>query len=1088
MNVGTLTIEMAANVARLANDMQKAQSTVEGAMKKISSAAKVGLASLAAGVSVAGLTAFVRSAINAADEMSKLSQKTGVAVKDLAGLQLAYQQSGIQAGALQTSMAKLAQGMAKGNDAFAAMQLSTKNADGSLKSTRDMLGEVADKFASYKDGAEKTAIAMELFGRAGAEMIPLLNGGAAGLAEFDAMAQQLGLTMDEATAKSAEKFNDTLDLVSMGVSGVGTQIAAQLLPTLTGLAGEFLTTMTSGDKLKNTAEFLSTALKGLYVSGLAVVEAFKTVGTTLGGVFAAIGAAITGDFAGAKNILSELKTDIGTSWIKTLAQAQKAWDTTGNAAVEAMAATSAAAKGAAPNVEDVADQAKAAEKAMTAAGKALDKYFEAEEKASEARAKTMGDMAHLVDALERQVEAVEQGEAATKAMNRELFIENALRSDAAQKLLPHQREEYAKLIAQQYDLQDALKVAEEAQKTAASEAEKSAEAMQTAYNRAIERVRDGVGDFFVSMIRDGKASFDTLLDFFKQMIAEMIATAAANRILLAVGLGGASSAASAAGSVASGTGILSKLGGWLGLGSGAGGIGASMGPLAATKLGMQGVGSSLGFTGPAGFAVGAGLNLAGGLAGGYAGNWAGEKMFGSEGYTGYGSTIGGVAGAIFGAGNPITTALGAALGGIVDSAIGKLVGEKQAKWGALGVTTGTGYNSIVDTMTGASGLTLSAVANRTDEAAAKELLQGFADIDGSLTAIAAAMGVSVNLSGQTLSGRSLRVDGQGVGDAFGVSGRLDKLDASTLKDAPDQFVRAWLDATASSFDEQIRPFIMRISGSAEEMITQFASIAEIQSIYQQSTDTLKALAETDTIGLVTQQIEAANKSLYTLWSEQGDAIVKFSTELADAEDYAQLTGMVQQRYATEIALIGQVMGALQQIDGVFASTIEGIKLDLMGGNDERYAYFENQIEMLTDSLGSMSDPGQILDTLKQIDQLAGRSYGLLDDTQKQSIGQEIIGYLEEAEAIGTKRLESVLDSVSADKVNEPGTVGNAIVTAMDQANGKMITQLEAVFAKGAADQQAAANTLQAAAGQFGQWVAYLPGTINVTLAGSEVNA
>lgn len=57
-----------------------------------------------------------------------------------------------------------------------------------------------------------------------------------------------------------------------------------------------------------------------------------------------------------------------------------AWETTGNAAVDAMVATSAAAKGAAPNVKDVADQAKAMEKAMAAAGKALDKYFEAEEK------------------------------------------------------------------------------------------------------------------------------------------------------------------------------------------------------------------------------------------------------------------------------------------------------------------------------------------------------------------------------------------------------------------------------------------------------------------------------------------------------------------------------------------------------------------------------------------------------------------------------------------------------------------------------------------------------------------------------------
>lgn len=1053
MNVGTLTIEMAANVARLAQDMNKATSTVEGAMKKISSAAKVGLASLAAGVSVAGMTAFVKSAINAADEMSKLSQKTGVAVKDLAGLQLAYQQSGISAGALQTSMSKLAQGMAKGNDAFAAMQLQTRNADGSLKSTRDMLGEVADKFASYKDGAEKTALALQLFGKAGADMIPLLNGGAAGLAEFDAMAQQLGLTMDEATARSAEKFNDTLDLVSMGVSGVGTQIAAQLLPTLTGLAGEFLTTMTSGDKLKSTAEFLATALKGLYVAGIAVVEAFKTVGTTLGGVFAAIGAAISGDFAGAKKIIGELKTDIGNSWIKTLDQAKAAWDTTGNAAVEAMAATSAAAKGAAPNVQDVADQAKATEKAMVAAGKALDKYFEAEAKAEEVRTKTLGTTRAQVDALQRQVEAVKKGEAATESLNRQLYIENALRSDAAQKLLPHQREEYAKLIAQQYDLEHALETAEEAQKTASAAAEKSAEAMATAYNRAIERVRDGVGDFFISIIRDGKASFDTLLDFFKQMLAEMIATAAANKVLIGMGLMSGSAAASAGGGAASAASTASSLSG----------IGGTVANLGGSVLGGLGALSKLGGT-MAMVSSKVGMTLV----------TAGDAIAGAFGASNLS------AGMAAGIG---TAGIGLAVAAAV-YAVSKMMPEKQAKWGALGVTTGTGYNSIVDTMTGASGLTLSAIANRTSKEDAQEMLQAFGSMDSALTQIAAAMGVQVNLSGKTLGGKSLRVDGQGVGDAFGVSGRLDKLDASTLKNAPDQFVRAWLDATAESFDAQIRPFIARIGGTAEEMLAQFAQIAEIQGIYKTSTDTLKALLETDTIGAVQQQIEAANRSLYALWSDQGDAIVKFSTELADAEDYATLTGMVQQRYATEIALIGQVMGALQQIDGIFAGTIEGIRLDLMSGNDERYAYFEQQIERLAGSLATMTDPGQILDTLKQIDALAGRSYGLLDDTQKAAIGEDIIGFLDQVQADADARLNALLTTVQADKANEAGTVANAITVALDGASAKMTAELEAVFAK----QQQAADTLAGAANNFAGWVNYLPGSINVTLQTSEVNA
>jgi len=602
---------------------------------------------------------------------------------------------------------------------------------------------------------------------------------------------------------------------------------------------------------------------------------------------------------------------------------------------------------------------------------------------------------------------------------------------------------------------------------------------------AVKGAAERVDSAFVDMWRNIGSGFDSFADSlksaFSQLLAELAHMAITRPIVMqlgaALGLGGASTAASAS----SGAGGLGSLGSLFG------GIGGSTGKLALAKLGMQGVGAQLGFTGPTGLAVGAGLNLGAGFAGGYAGNYLGEKLFGSEG-TGYGATIGGIAGTIFGAGNPLGTSLGAALGGIVDSAIGKLI-KKQPKWGALGIKTGANNSShAVESLFGASGLELTAIANRTDEAAAKELLQGFADLDGSLTALANAMGVNVNLSGQTLGGRSLNVNGKGSADSFGVSGRLDKLDTSKLKDAPAEFVRAWLDATADSFDAQIRPFISRIGGTAEEMLGQFAQVAEIQGIYKTSTDTLKALLETDTIGAVQQQIEAANRSLFDLWSEQGDAIVRFSTELADAEDFAQLTGMVQQRYATELALIAQIKGALQEIDGLFGSTIEQIRLDGMASNADRYAYVEKQIEFLAGAIPNATDPAKIMQALQMIDQLTGKSYGLLDDSQKQALGPEIIQFLQDTEVAAEKRLEALLTTVSADKVNEAGTVGNAIQTALDAANDKMLAQMEAVFAAGAAAQQKAADTQQAAANQFGNWVGYLPGTINVTLAGTEVNA
>lgn len=353
--VGTLTIEMAANIVRLQQDMDKARSSVENTMAKISKAAGaagVALGALGVTVGAGAFASWIRGAIDAADETSKLAQKIGVAVPQVAGLQLAFRQSGIDAGALQTSMSKLSVAIAGGNDAFVAMNISTKNADGTLKGTRQILGEVADKFKDYEDGAGKTALAVQLFGKAGADLIPLLNGGSEALDEFDAMAKKLGLTLDEDTAKRAEKFNDTLDLMGQGFAGISRQVAAQLLPTLEGLADQFFSAMTEGDRLKKIGDALATGLKALYVVGIALVGVFEAVGDTIYAFGKQAVAVMKGDFAGAMKAGDDYAKDLKKNWTGSLDAIDKAWNANGSTAVSTMAATAAAFKKQAPVVNE----------------------------------------------------------------------------------------------------------------------------------------------------------------------------------------------------------------------------------------------------------------------------------------------------------------------------------------------------------------------------------------------------------------------------------------------------------------------------------------------------------------------------------------------------------------------------------------------------------------------------------------------------------------------------------------------------------------------------------------------------------------
>lgn len=366
MIAGALEVQLFADIARIKADMEKAAGYVTagaGAMEKAARAARVALGGIAAGLSVAALTSWIKSAIDAADATDKMAQKMGVSARHVAGLELAFKQAGLGTGDMTKAMSQLSKEVVEGGKGLAALGIKTKGTDGQLRGTMAVLYDVADALAVLPDGFQKNALAAEIFGaKLGIEMIPLLNGGSAGLREMAEMAAKLGLVISDQTAKQADQFNDTVELVGLGTQGVARGIAAQLLPTLTSLAGSFLESMTSGDRLANTARFLGTMLKGLYSVGLGIIELFTTVGKVVGGVaafigaqvsgmtqsFRAIGQALGGDFSGALetmkaaarnsvNVVVAAGSDIAAGWADTAKSISRAWSEEGNAAVAAAA-------------------------------------------------------------------------------------------------------------------------------------------------------------------------------------------------------------------------------------------------------------------------------------------------------------------------------------------------------------------------------------------------------------------------------------------------------------------------------------------------------------------------------------------------------------------------------------------------------------------------------------------------------------------------------------------------------------------------------------------------------------------------------
>jgi hypothetical protein len=214
------------------------------------------------------------------DEAAKFSKATGVGLESYLGLTHAIKLSGGTVQDLQNGLMQAGKrarnasiGMKKAKEAFRELGISVKDSHGKLKNQDVILLEVADRFKEMKDGSAKTALAMELFGRAGAKLIPMFNEGSKGIKKMMAEAKKLGISLSLDQAKVAERYNDEMLRATQIIKGVRNQIALKLLPTITRNLKSFRDWATSGDNLQVMLRRLALAAKIAAVALAAVVTA-----------------------------------------------------------------------------------------------------------------------------------------------------------------------------------------------------------------------------------------------------------------------------------------------------------------------------------------------------------------------------------------------------------------------------------------------------------------------------------------------------------------------------------------------------------------------------------------------------------------------------------------------------------------------------------------------------------------------------------------------------------------------------------------------------------------------------------------------
>lgn len=329
MAVGANLGAMGKQLAPLANRVRDVGSAFGGVAQKI------GLFGvLAGGAALAGLASVARGAVDAAGGLQDAADRTGVAVEALQQWRAVAGLAGVSADDVDNSMIKLnktlfnaANGEKKSAALFASMHIGLRNADGSIRKIEDVLPELAQAFDKTDDPATRTAMAMTLFGKSGAKLIPILAQGK-GLSEALAEAQRKGIVVSQEAVSAMDDLGDAQDTVLAQMRGIAGNIVGSLAPGMTEMvsglsewiaANKDLIQANVSESMRKLAQtvknidwkavaegaqaffdaavwFVSSGTLNRLVIGFAAIKAlqiaaeFATIGKALWGLGAAVGA------------------------------------------------------------------------------------------------------------------------------------------------------------------------------------------------------------------------------------------------------------------------------------------------------------------------------------------------------------------------------------------------------------------------------------------------------------------------------------------------------------------------------------------------------------------------------------------------------------------------------------------------------------------------------------------------------------------------------------------------------------------------------------------------------------------------------
>jgi hypothetical protein len=193
---------------------------------------------------VGALVDAVKGFADTGSEIADTSKKLGIGTTELQRLRYAAKQSGVEMGSLDGAIGKFQKGLsearAKGTgplvDGLGQIGVRLEELDG--LSPEQQFGLLGDAIAGIKEPSDRTAAAMALFGKSGADLLPFLMEGQAGIGALTKRADELGIVMSESAVGAADALGDTLDDLDAVIGAAAGRVAGALAPAITDMVGK----------------------------------------------------------------------------------------------------------------------------------------------------------------------------------------------------------------------------------------------------------------------------------------------------------------------------------------------------------------------------------------------------------------------------------------------------------------------------------------------------------------------------------------------------------------------------------------------------------------------------------------------------------------------------------------------------------------------------------------------------------------------------------------------------------------------------------------------------------------------------------